>query len=109
MSTDLLAPSLMWCTAPPELVLFWLGIQFVSSRYSMIIRNLILFFDREPCVTGTFTVPSPSGSAGSAASAWVGIDGDTCQNAILQTGVDGSYGGEHRQIHRSELIFIVRC
>ncbi|KAG9316240.1 peptidase A4 family-domain-containing protein [Chiua virens] len=26
--------------------------------------------------------------SGSAASAWVGIDGDTCENAILQTGVD---------------------
>ncbi|KAG9316264.1 peptidase A4 family-domain-containing protein [Chiua virens] len=39
-------------------------------------------------VTGTFTVPTPSGSSGSAASAWVGIDGDTCENAILQTGVD---------------------
>ena len=23
-----------------------------------------------------------------AASAWVGIDGDTCANAILQTGID---------------------
>ncbi|KAG6914936.1 hypothetical protein DXG01_014373 [Tephrocybe rancida] len=38
-------------------------------------------------VTGTFTVPTPSGSSG-AASAWVGIDGDTCGTAILQTGVD---------------------
>ncbi|KAG6848871.1 hypothetical protein H0H93_013277 [Arthromyces matolae] len=38
-------------------------------------------------VTGTFTVPTPSGSSGSA-SAWVGIDGDTCGTAILQTGVD---------------------
>ncbi|EIW81881.1 hypothetical protein CONPUDRAFT_55157 [Coniophora puteana RWD-64-598 SS2] len=37
-------------------------------------------------VTGTFTVPTPSGDG--AASAWVGIDGDTCSNAILQTGVD---------------------
>ncbi|KAG9316723.1 peptidase A4 family-domain-containing protein [Chiua virens] len=39
-------------------------------------------------VTGTFTVPAPSGSSGSAASAWVGIDGDTCDTAILQTGID---------------------
>ncbi|KAF8444749.1 acidic protease 1 [Boletus edulis BED1] len=44
-------------------------------------------------VTGTFTVPTPSGSAGSAASAWVGIDGDTCQNAILQTGIDFTVDG----------------
>jgi hypothetical protein len=38
-------------------------------------------------VTGTFTVPTPSGTSG-AASAWVGIDGDTCGTAILQTGID---------------------
>ncbi|KAF9241640.1 peptidase A4 family-domain-containing protein [Melanogaster broomeanus] len=38
-------------------------------------------------VTGTFTVPTPTGSDGSA-SAWVGIDGDTCGTAILQTGID---------------------
>ncbi|PYH88607.1 hypothetical protein BO71DRAFT_365053 [Aspergillus ellipticus CBS 707.79] len=48
-------------------------------------------------VTGTFTVPEPTGSSGSsqAASAWVGIDGDTYGNAILQTGVDFTVeGGE---------------
>ncbi|KAG8851120.1 hypothetical protein FRB96_009461 [Tulasnella sp. 330] len=42
-------------------------------------------------VTATFVVPTPkaaSGSSSGAASAWVGIDGDTCGNAILQTGVD---------------------
>ncbi|KAJ8463976.1 hypothetical protein ONZ51_g9898 [Trametes cubensis] len=43
-------------------------------------------------ITGTFVVPTPrepSGASGShSASAWVGIDGDTCQTAILQTGVD---------------------
>jgi hypothetical protein len=37
-------------------------------------------------VTGTFTVPTPSTTGDG--SAWVGIDGDTCQTAILQTGVD---------------------
>ncbi|KAF9227237.1 hypothetical protein BS17DRAFT_695404 [Gyrodon lividus] len=37
-------------------------------------------------VTGVITVPTPTGSG--AASAWVGIDGNTCGNAILQTGVD---------------------
>jgi hypothetical protein len=42
-------------------------------------------------VTGTFTVPTPS-SAGSG-SAWVGIDGDTCSTAILQTGIDWTYDG----------------
>ncbi|KAI9458531.1 peptidase G1 [Boletus coccyginus] len=40
-------------------------------------------------VTGTFTVPVPSGNVWSAASAWVGIDGDGCSGAgILQTGID---------------------
>ena len=45
-------------------------------------------------VTASFVVPTPqvpSGSSSSgtyAASAWVGIDGDTYQNSILQTGVD---------------------
>jgi hypothetical protein len=42
-------------------------------------------------VVGTITVPTPksSGKSGSA-SAWVGIDGDTCGTAILQTGLDFS-------------------
>jgi len=45
-------------------------------------------------VTGTFVVPTPKVPSGSstsgtyAASAWVGIDGDTCGSAILQTGID---------------------
>lgn len=42
-------------------------------------------------VTGTFTVPQPS-TTGSG-SAWVGIDGDTCSTAILQTGVDWTKSG----------------
>jgi len=42
-------------------------------------------------VTGTFVVPTPKlnpGQTWASASAWVGIDGDTCQHAILQTGID---------------------
>ncbi|KAF5389907.1 hypothetical protein D9757_003594 [Collybiopsis confluens] len=42
-------------------------------------------------VTGTFTVPTPSGNG--AASAWVGIDGDTAQQSILQSGVDFTASG----------------
>jgi len=42
-------------------------------------------------VTGTFTVPTPS-TTGSG-SAWVGIDGDTCSTAILQTGIDWTKSG----------------
>jgi len=37
-------------------------------------------------VTGTIVVPSPGAPDGSV-SAWVGIDGDTCVGAILQTGI----------------------
>lgn len=45
-------------------------------------------------VTALVTVPSvssgstSSSSSYSCASAWVGIDGDTCDTAILQTGID---------------------
>ncbi|OXV07765.1 hypothetical protein Egran_04472 [Elaphomyces granulatus] len=41
-------------------------------------------------VSAQFTVPVPSSPNGgsAAAAAWVGIDGDTYTNAILQTGVD---------------------
>jgi hypothetical protein len=42
-------------------------------------------------VTGTFNIPTPSGTG--AASAWVGIDGDTAQNSILQSGVDFTVSG----------------
>ncbi|KAE8847423.1 hypothetical protein PTNB73_03570 [Pyrenophora teres f. teres] len=41
--------------------------------------------------TGRFTVPTPKhvGSGGDqAASAWVGIDGDTCGSGLLQAGID---------------------
>jgi hypothetical protein len=42
-------------------------------------------------VTAEFTVPTPS-SDGSGA-AWVGIDGDSCETAILQTGIDWTKDG----------------
>lgn len=50
-------------------------------------------------VGGTFVVPTPKvpsgGSAGTtyAASAWIGIDGDSCQTALWQTGVDFNVQG----------------
>ncbi|KAJ3818450.1 aspergillopepsin-2 heavy chain [Lentinula raphanica] len=54
-----------------------------------------VFFESPPSdgdtyssVSGTFTVPSISGSSDGAASAWVGIDGVTYTDAILQAGVD---------------------
>jgi hypothetical protein len=42
-------------------------------------------------VTAEFTVPTPS-TQGSGA-VWVGIDGDTCGSAILQTGIDFTLSG----------------
>jgi len=50
-------------------------------------------------VTGEFNVPTPSRPSGStsgtfAGSAWVGIDGDTAQNSILQSGIDFTISGK---------------
>ncbi|CEJ92809.1 hypothetical protein VHEMI08439 [[Torrubiella] hemipterigena] len=46
-------------------------------------------------ITGTMTVPSVSGGSQYGACAWVGIDGDSCQSALLQTGLffygDGTF------------------
>jgi len=42
-------------------------------------------------VTAEFVAPTPSSSG--SGSAWVGIDGDTCDTAILQTGIDWTYNG----------------
>ncbi|KAI0598860.1 peptidase A4 family-domain-containing protein [Biscogniauxia sp. FL1348] len=58
----------------------WAGAVLIGSGYET--------------VTGTFTVPTPgvppggSSSTEYVVSAWVGIDGDTCQQAIWQAGVD---------------------
>ncbi|GAP88138.1 putative acid proteinase protein [Rosellinia necatrix] len=55
----------------------WAGAVLSSSGYTSVV--------------GTITVPTPKGTGRSAsASAWVGIDGDTCGTAILQTGLDFS-------------------
>ncbi|PNY23866.1 Aspergillopepsin-2 [Tolypocladium capitatum] len=61
-------------------------------------------------VQGTVTVPHLSGGdANTAASAWVGIDGDTCQTAILQTGVsffaDGSLDAWYEWIPNGAVSF----
>lgn len=59
----------------------WAGAVAIGSGYNKVV--------------GTITVPEVSGSSGAAASAWVGIDGDTCNTAILQTGIsfyaDGTF------------------
>jgi hypothetical protein len=51
-------------------------------------------------VTAEFVVPTPSVPSGGSsreeycASAWVGIDGDTCDTAILQSGVAAGIDGD---------------
>lgn len=62
-----------------------------NVEYSSNWAGAILIGTGYKSVTGTFTVPTPS-TAGSG-SAWVGIDGDTCDTAILQTGVDWTKSG----------------
>jgi hypothetical protein len=63
-------------------------------QYSSNWAGAVLIGSGYKSVTGTIVVPTPkvpSGGSSSreyAASAWVGIDGDTCASAILQTGVD---------------------
>lgn len=54
-------------------------------------------------VSATFNVPEPTavseGSGQHGASAWVGIDGDTYQKAILQTGVDFTVQNGQKSYH----------
>ncbi|KAK5991940.1 Aspergillopepsin-2 [Cladobotryum mycophilum] len=65
----------------PQYSTNWAGVVQIGKGYTQ--------------VQGTITVPRATGGSNAAASAWVGIDGDTCQSAILQTGVsfygDGSF------------------
>lgn len=60
-------------------------------QYSSNWAGAVLIGTGYKSVTATFKVPTPS-TAGSG-SAWVGIDGDTCSSAILQTGVDWTKSG----------------
>ncbi|KAJ5118141.1 uncharacterized protein N7515_010364 [Penicillium bovifimosum] len=64
------------------------------EEYSSNWAGAVLIGKGYTSVTAEFTVPTPklpSGASSSkqyCASAWVGIDGDTCGSAILQTGID---------------------
>lgn len=60
-------------------------------EYSSNWAGAILIGSGYTSVTGTFTVPTPTTSGSGAA--WVGIDGDTCDTAILQTGIDWTKSG----------------
>ncbi|KAI0376003.1 peptidase A4 family-domain-containing protein [Hypomontagnella monticulosa] len=72
-------------TAHVEYSSNWAGAVLIGSGYKS--------------VTGSIVVPTPKTPSGGSsskqysASAWVGIDGDTCQTAILQTGVDFTVQG----------------
>ncbi len=63
----------------------WAGAVLVGSGYTSVV--------------GTIKVPVPRAPQGGDASttystsAWVGLDGDTCQTSILQTGVDFTISG----------------
>jgi hypothetical protein len=66
----------------------------IKAQYSSNWAGAVLISSGFTSVTGTIVVPTPNTPPGGregtqyAASAWVGIDGDTCSNAIIQTGVD---------------------
>ncbi|RAL11969.1 A4/G1 family peptidase [Aspergillus homomorphus CBS 101889] len=63
-----------------------------SSNWAGIVREQPPVAGPYTAVSATFQVPKPTAAANSrgtqAGSAWVGIDGDTYNAAILQTGVD---------------------
>jgi len=65
-----------------------------KEEYSSNWAGAVLIGTGYTAVTAEFTVPTPSIPTGGStnkqycASAWVGIDGDTCGTAILQTGID---------------------
>ncbi|KAM0814020.1 putative Aspergillopepsin-2 [Seiridium cardinale] len=69
------------------------------ASYSTNWAGAVLIGTGYKTVTGTFTVPTPKVPTGGSsaktysASAWVGIDGDTCSSAILQTGIDFNIQG----------------
>ncbi|GAP89391.2 putative acid proteinase protein [Rosellinia necatrix] len=76
-----------------------LGDNTTHAEYTSNWAGAVLIGTEYKTVSGTIVVPKPSMPAGGistrtySASAWVGIDGSTCQSAILQTGVDFSARG----------------
>ena len=67
-----------------------------STNWSGVVIESVPDGTKWTAVSATFTVPRPTSTGGGgtqAASAWVGIDGDTCGSAILQTGVDFEVSG----------------
>lgn len=65
-----------------------------SSNWAGVVREQPPPMGSYTSVTATFTIPEPQPASNGnlqAASAWVGIDGDTYTTAILQAGVDFYY------------------
>ncbi|KHN95660.1 Concanavalin A-like lectin/glucanase [Metarhizium album ARSEF 1941] len=69
--------------------------RWVQDRYSTNWAGAVQSGRNFTHVEGIITVPDLSGASGNAVSMWVGIDGDACQRALLQTGLsfqtDGSF------------------
>ena len=64
--------------------------------------------------TGTFTVPTPAYPPGDspgfyASAVWVGIDGDTCQSAILQTGIEAAIDDGYVYYYGSSFLSLQAC
>lgn len=65
-----------------------------ETEYSTNWSGAVIISKDITSVSAVVTIPSASSAGGKGeqcASAWVGIDGDTCETAILQTGVDMCY------------------
>ncbi|CAI7665914.1 unnamed protein product [Penicillium glandicola] len=90
--------------------------QTSQETYSSNWAGAVLIGTGYTSVSGEITVPIPQLPSGAnyytnyCASAWVGIDGDTCNTAILQTGIDFciqggttsyNYAHDFRNIHIS--------
>jgi hypothetical protein len=75
------------------------GSSNINAQYSTNWAGAVLIGSGFTSVTGSIVVPTPQAPQGAdsntqySAAAWVGIDGDTCSSAILQTGVDFTIQG----------------
>lgn len=83
----------VWPHNPGTSELLYLN-QTSQETYSSNWAGAVLIGTRYTWVSGEITVPTPQLPSGAnsytnyCASAWVGINGDTCSTAILQTGID---------------------
>ncbi|KAI1813454.1 peptidase A4 family-domain-containing protein [Poronia punctata] len=89
-------------TGPPRLIFEADSLQVDNTSHSQYTQNwagAVLIGTGYATISGTIVVPRVTVPAGGtnaktySASAWVGIDGSTCQSAILQTGIDFNVRG----------------